>query len=169
VRSLWLLGLAMACRGGSTPGRDASAHRARDAALAPSIDAPIADAARTCDTPTHTFRFGTLSAPPGWCWHRTAEGDDLSGVVVDAQGRVRLRWDELAFDAKVDDACDPKRRGVHDVHDLLAQGVPYRTCMLADGHRCWSFRGLANVCAEPGMELGVDPIGTLVPRRATVR
>ena len=130
-------------------------------AVAPRADAAIADAgidaAPPCppDATTHAFRFGTLSVPAGWCWRRTSEGDDLSGVVLDDAGRTRLTFDQLAFDERVGDAC-AKASGSHDAH-------AYRTCELADGRHCASFHGAANVCGEAAVL--ADVLRTLAPKR----
>jgi hypothetical protein len=137
---------AIACHGDSRPAPSVALVR-RDAAAkaidAPAIDAPVGE--RPCgaaEAASHKFRFGTLTAPTGWCWRRTAEGDDQSGVVVDADARIRFRYFELSFDEKLGDSCDVHRPGVHGIHDAGTG----RTCQLDDGRHCASFHGVANIC-----------------------
>ncbi|HUJ60605.1 MAG TPA: hypothetical protein VLX92_19020 [Kofleriaceae bacterium] len=159
-----LLALA-ACEGEPAASRAVArgaAPVARDAARVVVADA-ARDGCRAGEPVVHAFRFGTLAAPAGWCWRRTAEGDDLSGVVLDDQGRVRARYDELAFDGKVGDACARGRA----IRAATQRGVAYRACELADGRHCVSFHGQANLCSEPPDDTFSlhDLIATLGPAR----
>ncbi|HTR49790.1 MAG TPA: hypothetical protein VMJ10_03720 [Kofleriaceae bacterium] len=164
----WLLVAAAACRDTPPPPppQPVAPPPARDAARGPA-DAAIDASAACAGAPTsHRFRFGTLAAPPGWCWQRTAEGDDQSGVVLDDTGRIRARYFELSFGEQVGDACDAHRAGVHAVRDGRAAGVAYRTCELDGGRRCFSFHGEANLCTEPPEDAAFSAetwVGTLVP------
>ena len=155
--------MLLACQ--QAPVRHDAASRPRDAAIA--IDATVSPATidagvRACarDEPgTRAFRFGTLTAPAGWCWRRTAEGDDMGGILVDDHARVRMSYDELAFGDKVGDAC----KAGNAIRDAKSHGVAYRTCTLAGGRHCYSFRGLANLCTETAEDLDLTPM--LAPKR----
>lgn len=110
---------------------------------APAIDAaPPVDAGPACASSEHRFRVGTLTAPPGWCWHRTAEGDDQSGVLRDPAGRIRARFTELSFAERVGDPCEasPAR--------TLGK-TTYRICARDTSRHCLTFHGLANLCTVP--------------------
>lgn len=129
-----------------------------------SIAAPAGEHHAPCqpdEQRSHRFAFGSLSAPEHWCWRRTEEGDDLSGVLLDAAGRVRAHYTALAFGAKVGDACDAQRPGVHGARSGRADGIAYRTCDLDDGRRCYSFYGAANVCLEPRAAGDADTVKLL--------
>nr|HEX4317128.1 hypothetical protein [Kofleriaceae bacterium] len=112
---------------------------------APPVDAGPAACGST-ESPTLGFPFGSLSLPTGWCWRRTAEGDDLSGIVVDDHARVRANYTTLAHGDKVGDSCDARRPDLRAASDAHARGLAFRSCQLDDGHHCISFHGAANIC-----------------------
>jgi len=172
MKRAWLVLAWAACRDSAPPTSAPPPSPPRDAArVSPDAVPPDAvppDAPLACvgAATSHRFRFGTLAAPPGWCWRRTAEGDDQSGVVLDEGGRIRVRYYELSFDEKVDDACDAHRAGVHAVRAGRAAGVAYRACEVDGGRHCFSFHGLANLCTEPPEDAAFSAetwVGTLVP------
>jgi hypothetical protein len=163
VRVAIACGVLLACQQTRTPAHHDDAARARDAmvidaALAPSVDAGTVPC-RGDDSATRTFYFGTLTAPAGWCWRRTEEGDDMSGVLLDDHTRVRMRYDELAHRDTVPDTC----KGGRAIRDAAHNGIAYRTCTLADGRHCYTFHGLANVCTESAEDL--DLTATLAKKR----
>ncbi len=80
---------------------------------------------------------------------RTEEGDDLSGVLRDETGRVRMRYYRLAHGGQVQDACAERPERLW-ARDSLVGGVAFRYCELSDraGHQCFSFSGQANICTD---------------------
>jgi hypothetical protein len=137
-------GLAIAlaaCEGNAPPSQmqPAPVHAMVDAQP---VDASI-DAAIAACAGVHTFRFGTLSVPDGWCWQRSGEGDDQSGTVFDDKHHVQLTYAQMSFDENVGDVCAGK-----PARDVRVGAVRYAVCELGDGRTCASFRGAANVCGD---------------------
>jgi hypothetical protein len=158
VKRAWLIVLA-ACEG-SAPPKPAPPKPAPIAAPV-AIDAALPDAAIPlcpADATVHKFRFGTLSVPDGWCWQRSAEGDDQSGTVFDDKHHVQLTFTQMSFDENVGDACAGKH-----ARDVRIGGVRYTVCELAGGRSCASFHGAANVCGDAKTLESV--LATLAPKR----
>ncbi|HEY3803283.1 MAG TPA: hypothetical protein VGL61_11780 [Kofleriaceae bacterium] len=157
----WLI-VVVACEGSAPPSQVKPAPVAppvaADAAIA---DAAIADAAiAACPdyNTVHKFRFGTLSAPAGSCWRRTAEGDDQSGVLTDGANHVQLTYTQMSFDENVGDACRGK-----PARDVRIGAVRYTVCELGSDRTCASFHGAANVCGDAKTLESV--LQTLAPKR----
>lgn len=178
ARATLAIACAIACRGSrddATAPRDGAPPTPRPIAATRDAnearDAGSADvaAAAPCASDASPFSFGRFQIPQGWCWRRTAEGDDLSGVLVDAGGRVRVRYFALAHGERVGDACAPDRPGLKWARDDRVRGIAFRYCEIDDPapRTCFAFHGAANLCTDPSVADGfsaLDLIRTLAPR-----
>ena len=147
---IWTFLLALAACGSDTSpivarGSDAPAVVARatdagnDAGTSP-------DARPRCTSSESPLAFAEITVPAGWCWVRTEEGDDQSGVLVDETGTQRMRYFMLAHGARVADPCSKRKARTEHVH-----GIAFRVCEVEASRTCFSFAGRANLCTEPAM------------------
>jgi hypothetical protein len=140
VRCLVLLLVGCRCE---PPARPVVADASPDARL---IDArqvaPQIDAHPACEP--RAFSFGTFEVPAGWCWRRTAEGDDLSGELDDDHDVARMTYQQLAHGEQVDDVCRKRPERTSERSETVA-GVRVHACVLANGHHCYAFPN-TNMC-----------------------
>ncbi len=125
------------------------------AVVPPSRDAALPDAtiARNCNGHLR-IALGELAAPPGWCWRRIEEGDDLSGQLIDDHDRVRAHYELLAFDERVISPCSRPGAKLHARRTV--HGRPLQVCETPKGNICASLDGRVNLCTDSTIAAGFD-------------